>query len=67
MLLSLPQNNGAELRLDQNVRLQLAFDPDDYSQEWSFRVLDSEERVSFLMSCCTIRWFANGILTTVNF
>lgn len=47
MLLSLPQNNGAELRLDQNVRLQLAFDPDDYSQEWSFRVLDSEERVSF--------------------
>ena len=31
---------------DQNVRLQLAFDPDDYSQEWSW-VLDSEERVSF--------------------
>lgn len=46
MLLNLPQNNGAELRLDQNVRLQLAFDPDDYAQEWSFRVLDKEERVS---------------------
>lgn len=47
MLLNLPHNNGAELRLDNHIRLQLAFDPDDYSQEWSFRVLDPEERFSF--------------------
>ena len=47
MLMNLPQNNGAELLLDQGTKLDIAFDPDDYSQEWFFLVKDSDEQISF--------------------
>lgn len=46
-LMSLPQNNGAQLNLDRGIKLQLGFDPEDYSQQWGFRVLDENERSSF--------------------
>lgn len=47
MLMNLPRNNGAELLLDQDTKLDIAFDPDDYSQEWAFLVKDPEEQISF--------------------
>ena len=47
MLMNLPRNNGAELLLDQGTKLDIAFDPDDYSQEWAFLVKDSDEQISF--------------------
>jgi hypothetical protein len=47
MLMNLPHNSGAELLLDQNIKLDLSFDPDDYSQEWAFQVKDPHEQVSF--------------------
>lgn len=47
MLFNLPKNNGAELRLDRQVNLDLSFDPDDYSQQWFFAVQDPDGRVSF--------------------
>ncbi|MDO4855494.1 MAG: hypothetical protein Q3978_02900 [Limosilactobacillus gorillae] len=47
-LMSLPQNNGAQLNMDRGIKLQLSYDLDDYSQQWSFRVLDEKERSSFL-------------------
>lgn len=47
MLFNLPKNNGAELRLDRQVNLDLSFDPDDYSQQWFFSVQDPDDRVSF--------------------
>lgn len=36
MLMNLPHNSGAELLLDQGIKFDLSFDPDDYSQEWAF-------------------------------
>lgn len=47
MLMNLPHNSGAELLLDQGIKLDLSFDPDDYSQEWAFQVKDPGEQVSF--------------------
>ncbi|KRL27363.1 hypothetical protein FD27_GL001121 [Limosilactobacillus frumenti DSM 13145] len=47
MLLNLPQNNGAELRLDRGIKMDLQFDPDDYSQQWFFKVQDPDNQVSF--------------------
>lgn len=47
MLMNLPQNSGAELLLDQGIKFDLSFDPDDYSQEWAFSVKDPGEQVSF--------------------
>lgn len=47
MLMNLPRNNGAELLLDQDTKLDIAFDPDDYGQQWAFMVKDPEEQVSF--------------------
>lgn len=47
MLMNLPKNNGAELLLDDNTKLDISFDPNDYSQEWAFMVKDPDERVSF--------------------
>ncbi|WP_251574903.1 hypothetical protein [Limosilactobacillus agrestimuris] len=47
MLFNLPKNNGAELRLDRQVNLELSFDPDDYSQQWFFAVHDPNNQVSF--------------------
>lgn len=47
MLMNLPHNNGAELVLDQGIKLDIAFDPDDYSQQWFFAVKDPSSRVSF--------------------
>lgn len=47
MLMNLPQNNGAELLLDHKTKLDIAFDPDDYSQEWAFIVKDPDEQISF--------------------
>lgn len=47
MLMNLPQNSGAELLLDQGIKFDLSFDPDDYSQEWAFQVKDPGEQVSF--------------------
>lgn len=47
MLMNLPRNNGAELLLDQGTKLDIAFDPEDYSQEWAFMVKDPDEAVSF--------------------
>ncbi|KRN59127.1 hypothetical protein [Limosilactobacillus secaliphilus] len=46
-LLNLPHNNGASLQLDRQVHIELGFDPDDYSQQWSFRVVDDDSAVSF--------------------
>lgn len=46
-LLNLPHNNGASLQLDRQVHIELGFDPDDYSRQWAFRVVDDEEEVSF--------------------
>lgn len=47
MLMNLPRNSGAELVLDRGIKLDLSFDPDDYSQEWAFQVKDPGEQVSF--------------------
>lgn len=47
MLMNLPRNNGAELVLDQGIKLDIAFDPDDYSQQWFFAVQDPSSQVSF--------------------
>lgn len=47
MLMNLPRNNGAELLLDRGIKLDIAFDPDDYSQEWAFLVKDPDAQVSF--------------------
>lgn len=47
MLMNLPHNSGAELLLDQGIKFDLSFDPDDYSQEWAFSVKDPGEQVSF--------------------
>lgn len=47
MLMNLPHNSGAELLLDQGIKFDLSFDPDDYSQEWAFAVKDPGEQVSF--------------------
>ncbi|MGM9892270.1 hypothetical protein [Limosilactobacillus sp.] len=47
MLMNLPHNNGAELVLDQGIKLDIAFDPDDYSQQWFFAVHDPASQVSF--------------------
>lgn len=47
MLLSMPQNNGAKLNLDRQIELSLFFDPDDYSKQWKFRVVDPQEQYSF--------------------
>lgn len=46
-LLNLPHNNGASLQLDRQVQIELGFDPDDYSRQWAFRVVDKDEEVSF--------------------
>lgn len=46
MLMNLPKNNGAELRLE-GVKLQISMDPSDYSRVWSFVVLDPDEHTSF--------------------
>lgn len=47
MLFNLPHNNGAELRLDRGIKMDLQFDPEDYSQQWYFRVQDPDGQVSF--------------------
>lgn len=47
MLMNLPKNNGAQLVLDQGIKLDIAFDPDDYSQQWFFAVDDPTAQVSF--------------------
>lgn len=47
MLMNLPKNNGAQLVLDQGIKLDIAFDPDDYSQQWFFGVNDPTAQVSF--------------------
>lgn len=47
MLMNLPKNNGAQLVLDQGIKLDIAFDPDDYSQQWFFAVNDPTAQVSF--------------------
>lgn len=47
MLLSMPQNNGAILKLDRDIQLTLSYDPDDYSQQWEFKVRDPEGQYSF--------------------
>lgn len=63
-LLSLPKNNGAQLNLGHDVRLRLSYDPDDYSQQWGFRVLDPDERMSFfdvlLHSPLVRKWFLDN-------
>ena len=64
MLMNLPRNNGAELMLDQGIKLDIAFDPDDYSQQWFFAVKDPDSRVSFfdtLLHYNLIRqWYLNN-------
>ena len=64
MLFNLPKNNGAELRLDRDVNLDISFDPDDYSQQWFFTVQDPDNRVSFfdlLLHYQLIRdWYRNN-------
>ncbi|MDO4902978.1 MAG: hypothetical protein Q3959_01815 [Limosilactobacillus sp.] len=47
MLMSLPQNNGAELVLDNDINLDLLYDPSDYTTRWFFQVQDPGDRVSF--------------------
>ena len=47
MLFNLPHNNGAELRLDRGIKMDLQFDPDDYSHQWYFKVQDPDSQVSF--------------------
>lgn len=47
MLMNLPHNSGAELLLDQGIKLDLSFDPDAFDQEWAFQVKDPGEQVSF--------------------
>lgn len=60
-LLSLPKNNGAQLKLAHQVQLRLSYDPDDYSQQWGFAVLDPAQQVSFfgvlLHSALVRKWF----------
>lgn len=63
MLMNLPHNSGAELVLDQGIKLDLSFDPDSYSQEWAFQVKDPGEQVSFfdiLLHYTLVRqWYLN--------
>lgn len=47
MLLSLEHNNGAELQLDQGVKLMIGYDPDDYSKQWKYQVKDEDNKLSF--------------------
>ena len=47
MLMNLPHNNGAELILADDTKLDISFDPNDYSQQWAFVVKDPEEKMSF--------------------
>lgn len=44
MLLSMPKNNGALLNLDRQIRLTLFYNPDDYSQQWKFKVVDPDQQ-----------------------
>lgn len=64
MLFNLPKNNGAELRLDRGIHLDISFDPDDYSQQWFFTVIDPENQVSLfdlLLHYQLIReWYLNN-------
>lgn len=64
MLLSMPKNNGALLNLDQQIRLTLFYDPDDYSQQWKFKVVDPDQQYSFfdvLLHYSIIReWYLNN-------
>ncbi|MBD8084880.1 hypothetical protein HUK45_01135 [Limosilactobacillus sp. c9Ua_26_M] len=64
MLFNLPKNNGAELRLERQVNLDLSFDPDDYSQQWFFSVQDPDAQVSLfdlLLHYQLIRdWYLNN-------
>lgn len=64
MLLSMPKNNGALLNLDRQIRLTLFYDPDDYSQQWKFRVVDPDQQYSFfdvLLHYSIIReWYLNN-------
>ncbi|MFR0772033.1 MAG: hypothetical protein ACLSH6_10200 [Limosilactobacillus pontis] len=60
MLMNLPHNSGAELLLDQGIKFDLSFDPDDYSQEWAFAVKDPGEQVSFFDILLPTTWFGSG-------
>ena len=64
MLLSMPKNNGALLNLDRQIRLTLFYDPDDYSQQWKFKVVDPDQQYSFfdvLLHYSIIReWYLNN-------
>lgn len=64
MLFNLPKNNGAELRLDREIKLDISFDPDDYSRQWFFTVIDPENQVSLfdlLLHYQLIReWYLNN-------
>lgn len=48
VLLSLPKNNGAKLKLGDQIAMTLCYDPDDYSKQWFFMVNDPKENLSFL-------------------
>ena len=64
MLLSLPNNNGALLDLDREIKLTLSYDPDDYSKQWYFHVSDPDEQYSLfdiLLHYDMIRdWYLNN-------
>lgn len=64
MLLSMPKNNGALLNLDRQIRLTLFYNPDDYSQQWKFKVVDPDQQYSFfdvLLHYSIIReWYLNN-------
>lgn len=46
-LMNLPKSNGAELELEDQVKLQIKFDPQLEEPQWYFMVQDQASRVSF--------------------
>lgn len=46
-LMNLPESNGAELELEDQVKLQIIFDPQAEEPQWFFMVQDQAGRVSF--------------------
>lgn len=46
MLFTLPQKNGALLKLDAGIKLRIFYDQDSYSHEWFYNVADPDSRVS---------------------
>ena len=63
-LMNLPESNGAELELENQVKLQIKFDPQLEEPQWYFMVQDQASRVSFfdllLSSDLIQKWYLDN-------